>query len=186
MARDQFVDRLIGADLPLGTSVVQGRAGFVLDEGPDTGPEIERADLVAVVTFDDYQPYLSASGRSLYTEVRLGVERLLTTDSPDAHPRTLALIYLGGAADTPHGVISYGGNLDRPFEIQPHHRYVVFLRHFKSGNFFTLDRSWELKGGVVYPNSAASVQRAEAGTSRCSGMREGEFLAVLPSLVGRP
>jgi hypothetical protein len=157
----------------------------VLDVGPDIGPEIEPSDVVAVVTFDDYQPYLSASGRSLYTEIRLGVERILRADASVGSPAALTLIYPGGTANTPSGVISYGSNLDKPFELQPHHRYVVFLRHLASGDFYSLDQSWELSGGVVYPNSAGNVERAKAGASLYSGMREDEFLAVLPTLVKR-
>jgi hypothetical protein len=80
--------------------------------------------------------------------------------------------------------MSYGSNLDRPFDLQPHHRYVVFLRHFSSGDFYSLKQSWELGRGVVYPNSAGNLERAKAGTSLYSGIREGVFLVALPALVG--
>jgi hypothetical protein len=112
------------------------------------------------------------------------VERLLTTDAADRSRTFLTLIYPGGTAKTPSGAMSYGSNLDRPFDLQPHHRYVVFLRHFSSGDFYSLNQSWELCGGVVYPNSAGNVERAKAGTSLYSGTREDEFLAALPALVG--
>jgi hypothetical protein len=183
-ARDQFYDRLIGAHAPLGTPEALG-AGFANDRGPDRGPEIGQSDVVAVVTFDDYQPYLSSSRWSIYTEVRLTVEHIVKFDPSGSPPPTLTLIYPGGTITTPSGIISYGNSLDTPFDLQPHHRYVVFLRHAPSGDFYWLDKSWELRDGVVYPNSPGNVERAKAGTSLYSGMREEEFLALLPSLVNR-
>ena len=183
-ARDQFYDGSIGAHAPLDTPEARG-AGFVFDEGPDVGPEIGKSDVIAVVKFDNYQPYLSSSRWSIYTEVRLIAEHIVRFDPPASPPQTLTLIYPGGTIKAPSGTVSYGNNLDRPHDLQPYHRYVVFLRHVVAGDFYWLDKSWELRHGVVYPNSPSNVERAKAGTSLYSGMREEEFLALLPSLVNR-
>jgi hypothetical protein len=113
------------------------------------------------------------------------VEHIVKFDSSGSPPPTLRLVYPGGTIKAPSGIISYGNNLDRPFDLQPHHRYVAFLRHVVSGDFYWLDKSWELRDGVVYPNSAGNVERAKAGTSLYSGMREEGFLALSPSLVNR-
>jgi hypothetical protein len=182
-ARDQHFDALIGAHERLDKPASGTPAGFVSDT-MDVGPEIASADIVAVVTFDDYQPYLSASARSLYTEVRLGVERMVKAGTGGLARPSLILIYPGGTARTPSGVITYGSNLDQPFDLQPHHRYVVFLRHETAGDYYSLVQSWELRGDVVYPNTAGNVRRAKAGESLYSGMPEDAFIALLRALIG--
>jgi hypothetical protein len=134
---------------------------------------------VVVARFEDYQPYLSPSRLSIYTDIKLSVEQVLEAGHTDAYPgQTVDVLIPGGTVQ-----LSDGRTLsDRPYDpsgdysLQPGHRYVLFLRYESNGEYFENSKSWELLNGIVVPNRLDEVIRAQEGRSSYSGLSESSFI----------
>lgn len=179
VARDKFFDRLYGP-LPTGW----------FSNGPDVGPifqEIptDKTFTTALAQFADYTTIRSASGRSIYTEVRMNVEEVLR--DPSAAVRTgmaLTVILGGGSLQLPSGQI-LRKNLDQGAEsgIQPGHRYLAFLHYENDGDYFYCAKSWDLSSGVAVPTYPFDIQKANNGASRFAGMPEAQFIAAVRDIL---
>jgi hypothetical protein len=145
----------------------------------------DKSFTVAVVRFVDYATILSASRKSIYTEVKMKVERVLRSASPSAGPeKNLTVILGGGSVQLSSGVI-VKKNLDQGAEsgIQPGHRYLAFLVHQKDGDYFYCAKSWDLSTGVAVPTYPSDVVKARNGTSRFAGMPERRFIAAVRAIL---
>jgi hypothetical protein len=178
-ARDRFFDHIYGPP-PNGS----------FSDGPDVGPifqeiPIDKTLTTALVRFADYTTIRSASGRSIYTEVRMNVEEVLRDPSATVRTgMTLTVILAGGSLQLPSGQI-LRKNLDQGAEsgIQPGHRYLAFLHHENDGDYFYCAKSWDLSSGVAAPTYPFDIQKAKNGASRFAGMPEAQFIAAVRGIL---
>jgi hypothetical protein len=181
--RDKYFDQLIGSSSPLDQP--GGYKGNFVVERLIAIPEIPTdSDVVAVVYFEDYQVYLSRAKRSIYTEISLQVERILKGDAAVTSGDYLTVILPGGTIKTSSQIISYG-SLNDPLELQPQHRYVVFLERAHEKDSYIINKSWELRNGAAFPNSQDDKVREYHHTSLFAGMPEGEFISNVLAAVSR-
>jgi hypothetical protein len=122
--------------------------------GPDVAPIFQeipasKGETVALVHFADYTTILSASRKSVYTEVRMDVEQVLQDPSGTVRPgKALTVVLGGGSLRLPSGKI-VRRDLDQGSEtgLQPGHRYLAFLFYSKNGgDYFECVKSWDLSG----------------------------------------
>ena len=153
-ARDIYFDKLIGKELPL--TPESARASH-LSEGafigiPPDVPGVENRQ-VLIGTFVSYEPVLSESKRSIYTEVvfrpevvleRAGVANLSNTAA-------VTVIVPGGTVVNPDGsVLSFMTNPRHEF-IAPGKRYLLVLSYHSDGDFNMLVRAWDISDGTAKP-----------------------------------
>lgn len=74
--RGAYFDGLIGSDMPLDQPQTGGR-GYAVDIASTRPPLLVSSDAVVVARFVSFQPRLSATRRSVYTEITLNVEQVL-------------------------------------------------------------------------------------------------------------
>ena len=179
-ARDRFFDRLYGP-----------QAG-VFSNGPDAGSVLQEIPTtktltIAPIRFAGYSVVESASGNSVYTEVRVSVEQVLQDPSGQAHAGQTATVILGGGSVTLASgeIVRRDLGQDMQCGLTPGHRYVAFLAYGgKDADFFECVKTWELKNGKVTPTYPFDVLNANSGISRFAGMAEPRFLdAVRKALV---
>lgn len=152
-ARDQYFDQLIGYKVPLTPANVKGSG---LSEGvplPNLSEIPEVPDrTVLIATFTSYQPVLSSTGRSIYTEATFLVSNTFQDSSGRAAPGTSFVLVIPG------GTVSADG-LVLPFLVQPRQysvavggKYLVVMSYHANGDFFILGRDWDVTSGVVKAN----------------------------------
>lgn len=182
-ARDQFFDRLYGPQPP-----------GVYSNGPDAGPieqEIPTTKnlTVATVRFAGYAVVLSASGKSVYTEVRMNVEQELRDPSGTAHAgQPVTVILEGGSVTRASGeIVRRDLNQDTQCGLRPGDRYVAFLAYEgNGGDFFECVKTWGLANGKAAPTYPIDILNAKSGLSRFAGMAEPKFLdAVRKALADK-
>jgi hypothetical protein len=191
-ARDQRVDHLIGAPRPLFGPPADRIAGEGL-ERVTTGPDrIELPEIpdfgsrtVVIGSFTDYDTVLSESRRSIYSEMHIRVERVLTTVKANLVPgATITVLALGGTVRMGPTVIEHYLHPSSEMLI-PQHRYLLFLYYSPDCDSYDVVKSWELLGGRVLPFQEEDVLRARRGTSLYAGMDEAEFIAAVSAAIER-
>ncbi len=164
--------------------------GYALCSGPIDleAPEIPFVpdEAVVVANFERYQPYLTPSHRYIYTKIILTLQQVLESGPSSVQPgQEIDLLIHGGTVMLNDGrVISFLiRHEDVDFSLQPDHRYILFLQNHRKGDFFTLERSWELKNGIALPYSAVDAKRMKEGTSQLAGLAESDFLEAVRKAI---
>ncbi len=171
-ARGQIVDSLIG--LPAGVKIGSPEAanmGISVVTHPRSMEELPRtSDGVVAATFTTYETHETPSGRSLYTLAKLQIDNLVSDRTGRLSVgESLPVLLLGGSAVLPSGsAVSYGipqiGD-----SIVPGHRYLAFLHFNQRGEFFEIEKTWDVSTGKAIPNSAEDKERARSGHSFVMG-----------------
>jgi hypothetical protein len=104
--RDLYFDELIGLGAPLTPANVRSKGfseGGVPLPNQQEIPQLANRTLVTA-TFESYQPVLSKSGRTIYTEVMFSVSNVFQDAAGDVTPSAqLAVILNGGTVNTEAG-----------------------------------------------------------------------------------
>jgi hypothetical protein len=181
--RDTYYDHAIGSPDRLSANSAS-RTHF--SEGATFGypPEVVPLDSVsAYVTgrFKDYRTVLSASGRSVYTEIHVSILRVVESGQAVqiAPPTEITVTIPGGTVERGNGeVISY---LTDPthYALRPAHSYLMLIKHQIDGDFYVVGHSWDTTNGIVEPNSIHDELRAKQGTSSLIGLGVDAAIAAL-------
>lgn len=169
--RDIFWDKASMSSVPLTEEGSVRVVGGSFDLSADPG-ELSIVPDRAVVTasFTSFHSVMSVSGRALYTEILLKVDRVFE-DSTGANyslnKRDITLIIYGGAVTLEDGRFFAVDNPDaRPdLFIQPGRKYLFVLRYHKLGDFFGLCDSWDISGDKVKASSVRALYFAGTGHS---------------------
>jgi hypothetical protein len=158
--RDQYFDELIGLPSALTPANVKS-TGFSLGVPLPNQTEIpvlpDRA--VVIASFSSYQPVLSRSGRSIYTEVTFSVSNSFQDPAGGIKTgSTIVLILPGGTVRTEAGLVLSFLTQPRRYFVAPGRIYLLALSFHSVGNFYSLGKNWDLTTGVVQQNFGASKQ----------------------------
>jgi hypothetical protein len=186
VARDQYWDAVIGASGPLSSPLSQPK-GMPLSDSFRPKPEFgDLGDGVWLVgKFESYRVFLSASQRSVYTEIDLRVQHIFghPTAPSLAEGKVIHLERPGGTILAPWGgTLSYDVRPEE-FELQPGHIYLLALGYHSEGNFYTdgysLAKRWDVTGGKVKPGSRLQAHRANSAKSEINGLALGDAIRLL-------
>jgi hypothetical protein len=141
----------------IGTSsdMVISHTDEILPDGPN--------QVVLMGEFRDFDVVLTSSRRSIYTEMHIFVERVLRDTTPVRAGQTITVFSRGGLIIANDGQVLRDNIIPLSFVIQPRHRYVMFLRYYSEGDFYSLQKTIELRDGKALPNSLPDVNRSEKG-----------------------
>jgi hypothetical protein len=154
--RDQYFDGLIGLTTALTPETAKG-SGF--SEGVTYGPQAEFPTLpnrsVVIARFASYQPVLSRSGRSIYTEVTFSVSDVFQESGGDTPGAAIVVTLPGGTVIAPTGGVLSFLTQPRPYYVKPGNTYLLVLEYRSDGNFYMLGKTWDLTSGIVQQNFSA-------------------------------
>lgn len=185
-ARDAYWDDAIGASAPLSQPNAIGTEMPLGDAMPNTPEFGDLGDGVWLIgKFEGYRTLLSASQRSVYTEIDLRVRHVFGHPNvPTLQVGTLIHVDLaGGTILAPWGsVLSYALHPQR-YELQPNHSYLLPLGYHPSGNFYTgggpnTVRCWDLTDGTVRPGSHFQEYLAAHGRSEVNGLKVADLIQL--------
>jgi len=143
-------------------------------------------EAIIVARFNDYQPYLTPSRLSIYTDIKLSVEQVLEAGPTGISAgQTIDFLINGGTVLLPDGrtISDHAYDPRGDFSLQPGHRYVLFLQYESKGDFFTDHKDWELINGVSVPNRPDELTRAQEGRSNYSGLSESAFVEAVQKAI---
>jgi hypothetical protein len=180
--RDAFWDSLIGASAPLDEP--QTTHWNIFPGGNlTTAPEFPKipGGVWLVGKFESYSTFLSASKRSIYTEIHIRVQHVF--GNPTAEPTkgtTIDVARPGGTILAPWGdVASYWVDTPRVYDAQPGHVYLLLLKYHDAVGFYTEARRWDLTSGVATPDSELEEYRAKHGKSEINGRKLSDLIEYL-------
>ena len=181
-ARGKIVDSLIG--LPEGMTLGSAEAanqGFSISLHPQSMEELPKSsDVVVIATFVSHETHETPSQRSLYTIARFKLDQVISDRavSLNAGDR-LPVLLLGGSAVLPSGVSVTYGIPQTEDPIVEGHRYLAFLHFKQDGQFFEIEKTWDVTTGKAVPTSAQDRERVRLGTSSVAGKTEQNLIANL-------
>jgi hypothetical protein len=158
----------------------------VEDEIPFFPKQNAGRETIVVAKFDSYQPYLTPSHLSIYTDIKLSVEQVLAPGSSGVAPgNTIEVLLDGGTVKLPDGktITSRIYNDSGNYSLEPGHRYLLILSYEDKGNFFTNYKDWELANGVAVPNRQDEAVRFQEGRSKYSGLTEDAFISAVRQAI---
>jgi hypothetical protein len=181
--RDAFADKAFGGAEPL-TPDTAGRnhisEGSVVygnvPEIPPLGPE----SAVIVARFNSYVPVLSDSHRSVYTEINLAVQQVVHAAGDPLHPGdSITVLRGGGTVVYADGrVLSYLAD-PASFSIQPNHTYLLIVSRKSDGQFYLVDKGWDVSTGIVTPNDLYETIRTQRGEAQLAGLPLDTAVSIL-------
>jgi hypothetical protein len=145
-------------------------------------------EAIVVGHFEDYQPYLTPSRLSIYTDIELYVEQVLEPGPTEIVPgQVIDLLIDGGTVLLADGrTITYQAyDQTGDYSLQPEHRYLLFLMYYQKGDFFLDHKDWEFVNGVAVPNRLDVAIAAREGRCRYSGLSENAFIQVLEKALAK-
>ena len=178
--RDSFLDAPFRKGHPLTSD---NGSATVVSEGPHspTDPEIPTFPNRAVVigTFKTSRSLLSASGLSVYTEVQFQVDTVFDKGPALVLSGTTVTVALaGGTVRKSDGQIISFLTQPRAYSIQPNGTYLAILNYKNNGQFYTLDKTWDLSDGITRPNSSLEKDRADRGQSTLVGLSKDQLIQL--------
>jgi hypothetical protein len=184
-SRDAYWDNLIGASAPLSDPSTHAHPIAIGDADP-WAPELGDlgAGVLAIGKFETSRTILSASRRSVYTEIQFRIQRVF--GHPDAPVREGQLVDLdrpGGTIIAPWGeTLSYEIHPEQ-MGLQPQHAYLIRLGYHTAGNFYSggykTGELWDLTDGTVKPGNHLQKHRAEHGMSEINGLSVDALIQLL-------
>jgi hypothetical protein len=186
--RDHFWDEVTHRESPL-TAAGAGEAFGEAFGGPDwsddgTEPEIpevpDRAVLTA--TFAAHRSVLSASEKSIYTEITIRVEQVFEDKTGAGHlapHKDITLMLIGGTVALGSGrTLSDHVQPSEPL-FQPERSYLLALQYHKEGDWYAPREDWDVTDGVVRVNTGRGEYLAKHGRSRLNGLAVKDLGPVL-------
>jgi len=186
-ARDDYWDNLIGASEPLSQPGARSRSMPLANAAPDLPEFGDLDDGVWVVgKIENYRTLLSASKRSVYTELDFRIQHVF------GHPNVPSLsegsqidIDLpGGTIGAPWGAtISYEVHPEK-YYYQPGHTYLIALGYHPHGNFYTggpsnAAKRWDVTDGTIRPGNSLQAYRAANKKSEIDGLPLNDATALV-------
>ena len=184
-ARDHVFDQFAPVEplTPENASRTVVSIGAVLADAPEMPERPNRAVVIGTTT--DYRSVLSASGRAIYTELAIKIERVFEDVSGHATAgEVLTLALSGGTVRTKDGAVISYLTQPRRYSVRPGRTYLFVLQYKSEGDFYTHVSDWDLTDGVVRPNSESDKVRASEGRSALVGLTEAQLLADLAKRFG--
>jgi hypothetical protein len=186
-AFDRIHATMCGTGIPLDQPQTRENGvgcGFSLDYGPEPELLFFPDEAIVVARFSSYQTFLTPSRLTIYTSIRLSVERVLQDGPTAVRPGDMIenLVY-GGAIELNGKIVHEGVYEDAAYTLQPEHRYVLFLKYERRGNYFTNEKSWELLNGIAAPNHPIEVARMHQRNSQYSGLPERAFINAMQKAI---
>jgi hypothetical protein len=182
--RDRYWDGVTHREWPL-TVKKEDRAVGGPDHGDNgTQPEIpdvpDRAMLTATFTKD--RSVLSASERSIYTEVTMNVQQVFEDEAGAgslAPHKDVTLPLVGGTVALKSGQILSDHVQPSDLSLQPGRSYLLVLQYHKEGDWYELKEDWDITDGVVRANTRWGQHLAKDGRSRLNGLAVENLGSVL-------
>lgn len=185
-ARDEYLDQgAAGQKYPLTSPLADPL-------GPGIGCGTPRSDIppaagrIALTgTFTQHRSVLSASEFSLYTEITIRVDEVFDdrTASGAMPGRDITVLTSGGTVTLQSGRVLSHNTQPIEYSLQPGHRYLLFLTHQRTGDFYVVTNDWDISDGIVRPNTRPGQYRASHGLSLLTGLRVEELGPALSKLL---
>jgi hypothetical protein len=174
--RDKYFDDLIGLPSPL---TPENARGSGLSEGARLGAQPEIFDApnraILIATFSQYQPVLSNSGRSVYTEVTLSVQDVFEDPAGTLPGNSIVLVLPGGTVKTDSGAALSFLAQPRQYFISAGRTYLFVMSYHADGKFYMLAQGWDLTDGSVRRNFATSKD----APANLNGLTVQELIKIL-------
>ena len=183
--RDKDADEGEGNELPL-----TDPQGWPLRPGIGCGiPETEIPPdpnrVVLTGTFTKHRSVLSASERSLYTEVTVHVDEIFEDRgaSGAVHGGDVTIMFWGGTVTLALGRTLTYDTQPIQFSLQPDHRYFLVLSYHREGDYFVVEDDWDISDGILRPNTGSDEYRAKHGLSSLNGLTVQQLGPALDKLL---
>jgi hypothetical protein len=152
----------------------------------EPGDELPTAisDAVVVADFTDHEGVISPSRKSAYTAIAFYVERSLKDKTGLSKPgSTITVFYPGGTVRTNSGRVVSFEVVPIDLAVRLGHKYLLFLQYNRSGNFYTILKSWEITKGIMVPNSHLDKNREINHESEYAGKPQRDVLSAARSRI---
>jgi hypothetical protein len=134
-----------------------------------------------------YQPYLSADHTTVYTELKVTVEKIFKNRPGTVDPSTtISIPRIGGTVQLPTGrtVRQFVPHAEQALDIGG--KYVLFLNYNHDLQWFDLVKAWRLDGDSVTPTDTIDAADVERGKSSFRNMNKSQFLQQVEAAASRP
>ena len=182
--RDAFWDGISPREWPITAKkeAVGSSEGDWFDDGKE--PEIPDAPNRAILTatFTAHCSVLSASEKSIYSEITMRVEQVFEdkTGSGQLAPhKDITLMLDGGTVTLKSGASLSDHVQPTEFGIQPERSYLLVLEYHADGDWYELNEDWDITDGVVKANTGRGKYLAKHGRSRLDGIAVTDLGPVL-------
>ncbi len=182
LAREAYSDRHFPQPSMPSDGETMGTGGAMVGDSMRPTPElpVHDTDITVVATLGRFQPVLTTSQRSMFTELYFSIEEVLKNrpDMPLAPGQLVTSIMPGGSIRRSDGkVVRATATLDLTLSLGG--RYVLFMNYdAKTDSYFVL-KAWGLKDQSVVPANREDIARARMGTSRFAGGHETDLKAEI-------
>jgi hypothetical protein len=148
-------------------------------------PDVE-GSVWAIGTFESVHVYATDSDyHLLYTEMTIELENVFR--APEYLNLSAGILIdcavSGGRVKLPNGIINSLQLSPNKHFPQPGHKYLFLLRHIDQGNFFIINKSWDISSGIVRPEDPREEDRAARGASTINGMSVNDLINYLPTVL---
>jgi hypothetical protein len=147
-----------------------GARGITFSDSPELLPDSK--SLWAVAVFRGYKIFEPEPDAGAYTDMRMDIKEVLGNRTP-AQIQGRSDIDIG----EPGGSIkSIDGNVHqynlnyKPYTLQRSHTYLLQLRYIAEGNFFLIERCWDLESGTAIPVGIIEAERYRSGATLIGGL----------------
>jgi hypothetical protein len=139
-----------------------------------------------IATFDHFLVIpISGDDMLLYTEMHFDITELVQK------PKSGTLVdggsfdvdLVGGRIKASDGSIHSLGVSPQQYFVQPGHTYLLQLTPAPSGNFYFINKQWDVSSGKVVPDRSDEVRRASKGLSKLDGMPLSKVSTYIRSVV---
>ena len=184
-ARDNDADDGEGNELPLTDPHAEPMGPGIGCGLPEKEISIDPNRVVLAGTFTRHGSVLSASERSLYTEVTVQVDEVFEDRGASGAVRggDVTIVIFGGTITLASGQTVTYDTWPAQFSLQPDHKYLLVLSYYREGNYFGVMDDWDISDGTVRPNTAPGEYRAKHGLSSLSGLPVQQLHTALPKLL---
>lgn len=146
---------------------------FGFDNG--TEPEIPEVPnrVISTATFATSRSVLSASEKSIYTEITMGVQDVFEDKSGSGHPisgHNITLMLNGGTVALGSGRILSDNTQPSELSLQPAHTYLLVLQYHKEGDWYEDEGDWDVTDGVVRANTRWEQYLEKHGRAHLNGL----------------
>ena len=154
-----------------------GTRGFPAMGAPEVDPRKEVVWITGV--FSSYKVFEAGTGYGTYTEIRFRVTDLIANRTA-AHLSAEQLIDVGepgGSLRMPDGTTKTYNLRFVPYPPQPEHSYLLELNYNKSGDFFLINKMWDISSGYALPAGVIEAGHYIDGDAVVGGLSSAEAVA---------